>query len=203
MRRAASDGMDFPLELNFKLIAIARQISVRDATGQLVCYVKQKAFKLREQISVYADEAQTRPLFFIDADRMIDIGAEYRIVDAEERELGTVKQSGLRSFWRAHYEVKRRGAHVLTLNEENPWVKAADHLFGQLPVIGILSGYVFHPTYLVTRADTGAVVMRVEKRPALFEGRFDIQLEQPVAHEEQLLGVLSVLMMLLLERSRG
>src|SRR3954468_1128541 len=71
--------MNFPLELRFKLLAISSQISVRDASGHLLCHVKQKAFKLKEEVTVFGDEAQTRPLYRINADRVIDISAQYQI----------------------------------------------------------------------------------------------------------------------------
>ena len=74
--------MDFPLEARFKLLAIASQISVTDAHDALLYYAKQKAFKLKEAVTVYADEEQTRPLYRIAADRVLDISARYRIEDA-------------------------------------------------------------------------------------------------------------------------
>ena len=47
--------MNYPLDLSFKILAIAPQISVSDANGALVLYVKQKAFKLKEDVTIYAD----------------------------------------------------------------------------------------------------------------------------------------------------
>ena len=64
--------MNYPLKLSFKLLAIASQIYVRDANGNLLGYVKQKLFKLKENIDVFADEGQTQLLFNIKADRMLD-----------------------------------------------------------------------------------------------------------------------------------
>ena len=49
--------MNFPLDLRFKLLAIASQIAVTDAQGQLVYYAKQRAFKLKEAVTVFADAA--------------------------------------------------------------------------------------------------------------------------------------------------
>ena len=39
--------MNFPLRLRFKLLTLFSRIEVTDATGQLVCFVKKKAFKLK------------------------------------------------------------------------------------------------------------------------------------------------------------
>ena len=196
--------MNFPLELRFKILALASQISVTDARGQVICYVKQKLFKLKEAVTVFSDASQATPLFRIAADRIIDISAQYRIEDASGAELGVVQRHGMRSFWRAHYEVHRGGRLAFTLREENAWVKVADHFLGQLPIVGILSGYLFHPAYLLTRGDSnGEAVLRVEKRPALFEGVYRVEQKAPASDEDQRLGLLAILMMALLERERG
>ena len=195
--------MNFPLDLRFKILAIAAQIYVRDSMGILICYVKQKAFKLKEDVTVFGDEAQPRPLYRIRADRVIDISAQYRIEDMTGREIGTVKRLGMRSFWRAHYEVQRGGQLVLTIQEENVWVKVADGFLRGIPILGMFAGYLFHPSYGVTRAESGAVALRARKQSALFEGVFQIDSTMPLSDEDALLGVLSILMMLLLERARG
>jgi hypothetical protein len=195
--------LSYPLDLRFKLLALASRISVHDASGQLLCHVKQKMFKLREAITVFADEAQTRPLYQIQADRIIDFSARYRIDDATGRALGVVQRRGMRSLWRAHYEVERDGRAALTIREENPWIEVLDGLFQRIPVLGALSGYVFHPAYVVTRVGSGEAVLRVVKRPALFEGVFRAEALGRMEGEEEQLAIMSVLVMLLLERQRG
>ena len=194
----------FPLDLRFKLIAIASQISVHDASGRLICYVKQKAFKLREAVTVYGDEAQTRPLYRIEADRVLDISAQYHVEDvATGATLGVVQRRGMRSFWRAHYEVHRDGRPLFLVQEENPWTKVIDGFIGEIPIVGLFTGYMLHPAYAVTRADTGTKVLRVVKQPALFEGRYRVEQTATLDDADEELAVLSILMLLLLERARG
>ena len=118
--------IDFPLDLRFKIIAIASQIAVRDASGRLIFYVKQKAFKLKEAVTVFADEAQRTPLYRIAADRMLDISAQDHITSESGRTLGVLQRRGMKSFWRAHYEIHREGRPFLLIQEENPWVKLID-----------------------------------------------------------------------------
>lgn len=195
--------MDFPLQLRFKIMAIAPQISVTDNAGRLLMYVKQKAFKLKEAVTVFADEAQTRPLYSIKADRVIDISAQYAITDETGTQVGVLQRKGMRSLWRAHYEVSRGGGVVLAIREANPWVKVVDALVGELPVIGIFTGYILHPAYLVSRADTGEVVMKATKQAAFLEGKYNIERVGDLRPEDETLAVLNVLMMLLLERRRG
>lgn len=195
--------MNYPLELNFKKLALAHQLSVTDATGNLLWYVKQKAFKLKEQITVFADREQTRPLYEINADRVLDFSARYTIRDTGTKaEIGQVQRRGMRSILKARYEITRSGVNEFTVEEENPWSKVGDALFSEIPLVGILSGYVFHPKYLVKRT-SGVDVMRMEKRPAFFEGRFDIECITQIADSEEKLALLGMMMVVLLERSRG
>ena len=110
--------MNFPLDLKFKLMAISSQISVTDAQGQLVYHVKQKAFKLKEAVTVFADDGQTQTLYTIAADRILDISARYRIEDAGGAELGVLKRHGMRSFWKVHYEIHQDGRPAFVIREE-------------------------------------------------------------------------------------
>ncbi|MBA2492822.1 MAG: hypothetical protein H0V34_14415 [Gammaproteobacteria bacterium] len=195
--------MDFPLDLRFKLLAIAQQISVTDAAGRVIFYVRQKAFRLREAVSVYGDTAQNRPLYHINADRVFDISTQYHIDDARGARLGAVRRRGMRSLWRAHYDIMRNDQPFLVVREENPWVKVLDGLLDSIPVIGMFTGYVLHPSYLITRVDNGAAALRVTKQPAFFEGRYRIERLDALDEDAEQLAVLALLMMLLLERQRG
>lgn len=195
--------MNFPLTLNFKKIALAPQISVTDGAARLLFYVKQKAFKLKEAVTVFGDVEQTQPLYTINADRVLDISARYHINDMSGFGLGTLQRQGMRSLWRAHYEIMRGGGTVMHIREENPWIKVGDAIFGEIPILGIFSGYVFNPAYLVTRADNGQVLMRVQKEKAFLEGKYTITKSGEVSENDERLAILSVLMMTLLERARG
>lgn len=194
--------MNYPLQLSFKILAIARQLSVVDATGRLVFYVKQKAFKLKEAVTVFADEAQTQPLYTISADRVLDFSARYHFTDQGGARLGSVKRQGMKSLWRSRYDIMDGEQVVMTIQEANPWTKVFDSLLGELPVVGMFTGYLFHPAYNVLRAD-GTHVLRLVKEPAFFEGKFKLESLGPLNDREEMLAVLSLLMMVLLERARG
>lgn len=195
--------MSYPLTLRFKVLAIARQLSVQDSSGRLLMYVKQKAFKLREAITVYADEGQVQPLYQIQADRIIDFSARYHIRDAQGQELGSVRQRGMRSIWRARYDIFRDDAVVFTVQEENPLAKVGDSFLGEIPILGFFAGYLFHPKYLVSTAD-GRPVLRATKQPALFEGLFRIdRLETPLTPDDERLLLIGTVTTVLLEKTRG
>ena len=195
--------MNYPIDLSFKILALASQIYMRDANGNLVGYVKQKLFKLKEDIGVFADENKTNLLFNIKADRIIDFSASYSFYDAAGNVLGSIKRKGMRSIFKAHYLIfNTSGEQVMEIHEENGWVKVIDAVVGELPVIGMFTGYLFNPAYIVSRMD-GKPVMRLAKEPAFFEGKFKLSPQGQIAAEEESLVLLSVLTMTLLERSRG
>jgi len=194
--------LSYPLTISFKIVALAPQFSVRDASGQLVAYVKQKLFKLKEAVTVFADEGQTQPVYTLKADRIWDFSARYHFADTQGAALGSVKRHGMRSLWNVHYDILDGEATVMSIREENAWVKVIDALFSEIPLVGMFSGYVFHPAYLVSRPD-GSVVMRMEKQPAFFEGKFAVEKKTLLGEAEERRLLLSLIMMLLLERPRG
>ena len=199
--------MNLPLDLRFKTFAVSPQIAVTDSRGEIVLYARQKAFKLKESITVFGDAAQTRALYRIDADRVLDFGARYTVVDASTGEtVGTVRRQGMRSIWRAHYDLERDGAPALEVREENPWLKVADQFVSEIPLIGLVSGYLLNPAYRVTRpgAGTGDALLRMRKEPSFLESRYSIKRVGTAADDgDERLAVLGLLMIVLLERRRG
>lgn len=195
--------MNYPLDLSFKLLALASQIYIRDANGNLLGYVKQKLFKLKEDINIFSDESQTRQLYNIKADRMLDFSAKYNFTDSSGRFLGAIKRQGMRSLWKANYDIfNAQGQQILNISEENGWIKVIDSLVGELPVIGMFTGYLFNPAYLIKRMD-GTPIMRLAKQPAFFEGKFQLSPQTQSTQEEETLSLLGALTMTLLERARG
>ena len=193
----------FPLNLSFKIAALAPQISLTDANGKLLFYVKQKLFKLKEAITVFADESQSQPLYYINADRMLDFSAAYTFTDTHGNTLGSVMRQGMKSLWKSHYAIHNQAdAHIFTIREAKPWVKVLDALIGEIPVVGLFTGYFFHPSYHITRqGDTPEII--IEKQAAFFEGKFTIEKPGTISEKEELPLLLSIIMMVLLERSRG
>lgn len=200
--------MNYPLKMNFKILAVAPQIFIRDANGQELMYVKQKLFKLKEAINVFSDQSQTNQLYAINADRVIDFSARYNFTDNQGMNLGAVKRRGMRSIWKASYDILEGDNITFHVQEENAFVKLMDGCFTQIPIAGFFSGYVFNPAYLVTRpsasGEPGPTVMRLAKEPAFLESSFSIEKVDPTLSEtEEKRILLSLMMLTLLERARG
>ena len=195
---------NYPLKMLFKVIALAPQMSITDADGNLVFYVKQKLFKLKEEVLVYADREQTQVLYKINADRVLDISARYHFTDAVGNHLGAVKRQGMKSLWKAHYDIFQGNEPepFFTIQEENVWVRVADGCINQIPILNLFAGYFFHPAYLVSTPN-GKNVMRLQKMPSIFEGTFKIEKLVDIDDFDEKRILLSLMMMTLLERTRG
>lgn len=193
----------YPLEFEFKIMALSPQFYVRDASGQEIAYVKQKLFKLKEDISVFENESQTNILYKIKASQWIDWSASYVFTDAAGKNLGKMGRKGARSLWKATYEVfDEHEALEFKIEEDNAFVKIMDGLFSEVPILGLFTGYIFNPKYNIYRTD-GTKVAEFTKEASLLgkkfklhqHGNFDIQEEERI--------ILSLMMMVFLERSRG
>jgi hypothetical protein len=110
----------------------------------------------------------------------------------------------MKSIWKAHYDIASGQSEtpILSIHEENPWIKIMDALFAEIPILGMFTGYFFNPTYLVSRPD-GSIVMHFSKVPAFWSRIFTLKPVDRMSEDEQQLAVLSLLMMILLERNRG
>lgn len=197
--------MQYPLALSFKLVALAPQAYVRDAQGKELLYVKQKLLKLKEKIRVFADSSQQRELYEINADRILDFSPRYTFTDTTGRVVGAVKRQGAKSLWKASYEIFGPDDHAIArLEEENPWVKLLDGIIGEIPILGAFTGYFLNPKYRVEELATRRTMVHVVKHRSFLESKFEIQRAEATLDEASETAVLlSILMMVLLERSRG
>ncbi|MEZ4319419.1 MAG: hypothetical protein R3F61_18030 [Myxococcota bacterium] len=194
--------MQFPLRFSFKILGFAPQIYVYDSTDSEVFYVKQKLFKLKEDISVFRTSAQQDLVAQIKADRIMDFSACYHFhVDGDV--VGAVRRKGMRSIFKAEYHVlDSQDLHELTITEDSAMVKVVDGIVGGIPLIGFLLAMFINPSYTVKDLD-GKGLFQVHKKPAFFEGKFELTKLSDTTPEIEQRSLLAVMMMLLLERSRG
>jgi len=77
-----------------------------DRSGQLQFFVKQKAFKLKEEINLFGDEAQTQKKMVIKARSISDFSGGYDILDAETGEvIGAGQRQGVRSMFKDEWDI--------------------------------------------------------------------------------------------------
>jgi hypothetical protein len=192
----------YPLQLTFKFWTLAPKLSITNKDGNSIFFVRQQLFRLKEVIDVFIDSTLSTKLYTIKADRIIDFSARYNFIEEGGQVFGAVKRRGIRSLWKAHYEIFKGNEVAFSIQEENPWIKVLDSLFSEIPIVGMFTGMVFNPTYLVTRP-SGELVMRLEKVPSFWSRIYSIKQLSTLSRQEETLILLSQLMMILLERNRG
>jgi len=93
-------GDRFLLRRKFLKI-FGQSFHIYNANDQVCFFAKLKAFKLKEDIRIYADTEQQNELLRIHARSVIDFGATYDIIDsAQDLKLGALRRKGLKSILR-------------------------------------------------------------------------------------------------------
>jgi uncharacterized protein YxjI len=159
--------------------------------GQLAFYVKQKAFKLKEEMVVFADEAQTKPMLRIKARSILDFGATYDITDASTGEIvGACRREKLKSLLRDEWALM--GAtedQIATLREDSM-------------LMALLRRFLFKAwlpqTFNVEAAD-GKSLGHVAQRFNPFQLSYDVKFEGL----DPRLGVAAVVLLLAVEGRQG
>jgi hypothetical protein len=193
---------EYPLELGFKIVTIGTRLRVSDAAGRQIGFARKKKFRLKEDVSVYEDESQSRLRYRLKADRVIDFGASYHVSGPDGEPIGSVRRQGVRSMWKSAYSlVDAGGTEVGLIHEENPWVKVLDSLMEAIPFGDALGGLFFNPAYLADLR--GATVLRVQKQRSVFESTFRIERRGDFSDREEDLLLAGIIMMVILERDRG
>ena len=83
------------------------EVKIFDETkSKLLFFVKQKAFKLKEDITVYSDESKSQELLKIQARSIIDFSASYDVTDVSTgQKVGAIRRKGLKSILRDKWEL--------------------------------------------------------------------------------------------------
>jgi uncharacterized protein YxjI len=112
-----------------------------DEEGELVAFVQQKTFALKEDLRFYADEAKTTELFRLKARQRFDPTARYKVTDAEGAEIGEIAKAFKRSLARSTWRVYAPGGQ-----EEMVWATERSlfrsllrrllSLAGLIPIVG-------------------------------------------------------------------
>ncbi len=193
----------FPLSFQFKIGTLANDFVAKDANGATIAYVRQKMFKFKEAIMVYAKEDKKDLLYKINADRILDWSANYAFTDQNGDNLGRVGRKGMRSLWKASYEIYDNDNQIeYKIGELNPWAKVGDALLCEIPLLGALTGYLFNPKYGLTSPD-GELVAKMSKDPSFFGRKFTLEKLGDLEQGDSTRMILALMMMLLLERRRG
>lgn len=196
-------NLQYPLFLKFKITTLASDFTITDRNNNSLAYVRQKLFKLKEDVVVYNDSSKSQENFRIKANQWIDFNASYAITDHQRNSLGKIARKGMRSIWKATYNIFDQNENQrYKVQEENAWIKVLDGLISDIPIIGAFTGYFLNPSYIV-HDNNGNEIYRMKKMPSFFGRKFQLEQINDIADEEETLVVLSLMMMVLLERAKG
>jgi uncharacterized protein YxjI len=92
--------------LKRQVLALTGKLRFYNPHDELVLYVEQKMFRLREDIRVFGDESKTQELLLIQARNIIDFSAAYDVIEAANgQKVGALRRKGLKSMFRDEWEV--------------------------------------------------------------------------------------------------
>lgn len=129
-----------------------RALGPDGALGELMAIAQQKRMALKEQVTFYADEARTRPVFSFKARKAIDLGSGYDVYDEAGATLGFFRKDFGKSLLRSTFHLSGPGIEA-TGQERNQLVAIARRMV-DVP-------FAFHFDFL---DPAGQPVMSVERQ---------------------------------------
>jgi hypothetical protein len=195
----------YPLKINFRLIALAPRISLTDAHGKELLYIEQKVFALKESIKVFDNEKEKNILYTIQANQIIDFGATYFFHTANKQNLGSITQDGMRSLYQASYSVSNKKEEpIFKVIQTNPLVGLLDSIINIIPFAEFITGFILNPSYTLMENNGDKPLMYMKKKPSLLESEFIItSAQENLSKDEEILCLLTLIMIVQLERHRG
>jgi uncharacterized protein YxjI len=113
--------------------------------GALLAVAQQKRFAFKEQVTFFADEARTQPVFGFKARQRLDLGATYDVTDPAGLPIGWFRKQFGASLLRSTWTLGTADGRELTGTERNPTVAVLRRLWEFLPVVESLpSPFLFH-----------------------------------------------------------
>jgi hypothetical protein len=138
---------------------------VYDPDGNVVGFSKQAAFRLKEDIRVYADVEARSPLLTIQARQIVDWSAAYDVVDAaENRKVGAARRKGWTSLFRDAWELLDEQDRVVAQLKEDSG--------GMAFVRRFLTNLI--PQKFVVRGADGREIARLSQRFNPFVYKLDV-----------------------------
>ncbi|MEM1098032.1 MAG: hypothetical protein AAGH92_04520 [Planctomycetota bacterium] len=105
-----------------------------DDDGNVVLYAKQKRFRIREDMRLYADDSQDVEILRIGTTSIFDIAGTYAITDSlTDTTLGALRRKALKSIVRDEWLLlDEHGAEVGNILEDSPMAAIGRRILGDL-----------------------------------------------------------------------
>lgn len=96
-----------PLLFRKKFTVAGGKIWVLDQQNKMVVFVKQKAFKLKEDIRAYSDDSMSNEILLIKARKIMEFNAAFDVEDPKTGEIiGTFARKGFKSMIQDEWEIR-------------------------------------------------------------------------------------------------
>ena len=150
-----------------------RAVDANGGEGPLIAIAQQKRMAFKEQVTFYADEARTQPVFGFKARQRMDLAATYDVTDAAGIPIGSFRKEFAKSLLRSTWQLTATDGLQATGTERNQNVAIARRLWEIVPIISELpSPFLFHFDFT---APDGSIVLSSVRRRSLRD-RYDVEL---------------------------
>jgi uncharacterized protein YxjI len=177
-----------------KVLAIAQQYFIEDQQGNQIGYSKQKMFKLKEDIRVFANEQMAHELFRIQQTNWSDAWGQFAIIDsASGQAVGHVRRKALASLIRSEWEMYNAASQLVG----GIYEKTGRALARRFVPMGALI-----PTKLEVTLQ-GQIVATIDQQFKIIGDKWDINAQWlPPAVDRRVL-ISSAILMGMIERAQG
>jgi uncharacterized protein YxjI len=151
-------------------------------TEQLLAFAEQKRFKLKEEITAWADESRATVVFAMKAKQVLDVSGQQMVSDGDGQPLGYLRKAFGRSLWRSTWEVYDAADQLqFTAQERNATIAVVRRLGQLVPVVGdILSQLPFNFVFRRNDQEVGS-----HKRLFGWRDHYDITLAPELAQVDR------------------
>ena len=144
-----------------RITALVNRYEIRTANadgsmGDIIAMAQQKRFAFKEQVTFYADEARSTPVFSFKARQVIELAAVYDVFDAAGTPIGYFQKDFAKSLLRSSFHLG--GPGIDAYGQERNEVVAVLRRFIDLP-------FAFHFDF--SDKASGQVVMSSERQFSL------------------------------------
>jgi uncharacterized protein YxjI len=144
--------------------------------GALLAFAQQKRMAFKEQVTFYADESRSRPVFSFKARQGLDVRAEHDVFDEHGQPLGYFRKDFAASLLRSTWHLSAPGIDAIG-QERRPGIAILRRVWDFIPFIGdIWVPFVFHFDF--TDKATGAPVLTSERQKTVRD-RYTITVHDP------------------------
>ena len=173
----APDGIErFAVRQKITMMVNRYEIRGLDGTGTegpIIAVAQQKRMAFKEEVTFYADEARTQPVFGFKARKRMDFAATYDVTDAEGASIGWFRKDFGKSLMRSTWHLGAADGVEVIGTERNKNVAIARRVWDFIPFAGAIPApFTFHFDF--TAAD-GTVVLVSERRRSLRD-RYEVTL---------------------------